>query len=338
MTSADPARLSLLVLGGTSWLGGAVARDALAAGHEVTCLARGEAGTPPSRATWVRADRRAPGAYDEVAGHDWDAVLDVSWQPDLVRSALSALGARARHWVYVSSASVYDDDSTPGCDESASTHEPYPEPGPVDAEAYGPAKVACENACLQLGADRVLLARAGLIVGYGDRSDRMGYWPARAARAGADEPVLVPPLDAPAQVVDVDDLSAWLVWCCESATCGTYNVNGDQTTVRALVEASAGAAGTSPAYVEATDRWLTEQEVQPWSGPESLPMWLPQPDYAGFMTRSNAAAKGAGLRLRPLADSVEAALRWERERGLDRDRQAGLTPSRERELLDRLLR
>ena len=142
---AVPDPIDLLVLGGTSWLGGAVARDALARGHRVTCLARGEAGTPPEGVTWVRADRREPGAYDQVALRDWDAVLDVSWQPEQVRSALAAVAAHARHWLYVSSCSVYSDDATPGTDESAPTHPPYAGTGPADIETYGPAKVACEQ-------------------------------------------------------------------------------------------------------------------------------------------------------------------------------------------------
>jgi hypothetical protein len=68
-------------------------------------------------------------------------------------------------------------------------------------------------------------------------------------------------------------------------------------------------------------------------GPESLPLWLPRQEYAGFMTRRNDAAKRAGLRLRPLRDTVSDALRWEVEQGLDRTRRAGLTPQREAELL-----
>jgi 2'-hydroxyisoflavone reductase len=339
--AAAPEPIDLLVLGGTSWLGGAVARDALARGHRVTCLARGEAGTPPEGVTWVRADRRVPGAYDEVAGSvdgtDWDAVVDVSWQPDQVRSALEAVGPRARHWLYVSSCSAYSDDTTPGTDESAPTHPPYTGSGPADIETYGPAKVACEQACLDaMGADRVLVARAGLIGGYGDRSDRFGYWAARAARAGTGDPVLAPPLAVPTQTIDVDDLAAWLVRAAERATAGIFNAVGEQVTVGDVLAAAAEAAGTQPRYREAGDAWLTEREVAPWSGPESLPLWLPQPEYAGFMTRSNHAARAAGLSLRPVPETVAAALSWERARGLDRDRHAGLKPERETALLAQL--
>jgi 2'-hydroxyisoflavone reductase len=336
MTVGEPssAPLDLLVLGGTSWLGGEVARQALARGHRVTCLARGEAGGPPDGVRWVRADRSAPGAYDEVADRDWDAVVDVSWQPDFVRSALSALAARTRHWVYVSSCSVYSDDSTPDTAEEAPLHPAHEGTGIVDAEVYGPAKVACENAVVEaMGPDASLLARAGLIVGYGDRSDRFGYWPARVAAAADGEPVLVSPQDAATQVIDVEDLASWLLDCAERGTGGAFNALGDVTTVGAVLQACSGAAGRSPRLVEVGHEWLAEQEVAPWSGPESLPLWLPEPEYAGFMTRRNDAAKAAGLRRRPLDRTVADSLRWERELGLARDRRAGLTPEREQGLL-----
>lgn len=326
--------LDLLVLGGTSWLGGEIARQALVRGHRVTCLARGESGTPPEGVRWVRADRGDPTAYDEVRHAVWDGILEVSWQPDQVRSALAALAGTARHWVYVSSASVYRDEDVPGADESAPLHAPHTGTGPVGAADYGPAKVACELATrAALGDEHVLVARAGLIAGYGDRSDRLGYWPARVARAGDSEPVLVPPTTAAMQVIDVVDLARWLVGACEQRTAAVANAVGEQATVADVLEAAGAAAGRTPRFVEADDEWLTGQGVEPWAGEESLPLWLPQPDYAGFMTRRNDAARAAGLQLRPLGDTVAAALAWERESGLDRPRRAGLSERRERELL-----
>jgi len=330
----DRAELDVLVLGGTSWLGGAVARVAAARGHHVTCLARGASGTVPPGVDWVRADRSEAGAYAGVQDRHWDVVVDVSWQPDFVRSALAALADRTDHWVYVSSCSVYSDDSTPDTAEDAPTHPAHRGTGPVDMEQYGLAKVACEEACLQaMGADGALIARAGLIVGYGDRSDRFGYWPARMARAGDGDAVLGPPLDAPAQLIDVEDLALWLVRCGERRIDGVYNAVGDVTDLRQVLEAVSVAGGRGPRWVEVDDSWLVQHEVEPWAGPESLPLWLPRPEYAGFMTRRNTAAQSAGLTLRPLQETVADALRWELECGVTRERKAGLTPGNESRLL-----
>src|SRR4051812_14257220 len=247
----DRTELDVLVLGGTSWLGGAVARVAAARGHHVTCLARGTSGTVPPGVDWVRADRSEAGAYAGVRDRHWDVVVDVSWQPDFVRSALAALADRTDHWVYVSSCSVYSDDRTPDTAEDAPTHPAHAGSGPVDIELYGPAKVACEEACLEaMGRDGVLIARAGLIVGYGDRSDRFGYWPARLAGARDGDAVLVPPLDGSTQVIDVEDLAIWLVRCGERRTGGAYNAVGDVTDLQTVLDVVCAAVGRAPRWVE----------------------------------------------------------------------------------------
>ena len=326
--------LRMLVLGGTSWLGGAVARHALERGHRVTCLARGESGEVPAGAELVVADRWQGDPYAEVR-RSWDAVLEVSWQPELVRAAVEALGAT--HWVYVSSASVYADDTVPNCDESAPRHPGWQGSGVADVEDYGPAKVACEDVVVAGTASHTLV-RPGLIVGYGDRSDRFGYWPARFARvATPEERVLSCRRDASCQVIDAEDLARWLVDCAEDRVGGHFNAVGDPMPLGSVLDLCAEAARTLAVLAPATDAWLAEQGVAPWAGEESLPLWLPQPEYAGFMTRTNQAAKDAGLRLRPLVETAESALRWEEEQGLDRPRRAGLTPARERALLGKLI-
>lgn len=332
-----PPMSTLLVLGGTSWLGGAVARHARDSGQDVTCLARGTSGSVPDGVTWVTGDRDDPAsAYTAVASRDWDAVVDVGRQPVHVRGALDALAGRAGHWAFVSTCSVYADDSTPGQDETAALHEPWVGPDPLALapdEEYGPAKVACERAVLDARPD-ALVARSGLIVGYGDRSDRFGYWPARFARAAGspDDVVLLAPRDHALQVVDVEDLAAWLVRCAADGTGGVANAMSPTCTLGDLYDACAEAVGAVPATVEPRDDWLRAREVAPWMGPESLPLWLPQPVYAGFMRRDVTVAEKLGLTFRPLAESVRSGLAWERERGLDRDRRAGLTPGREAEL------
>lgn len=319
---------SVLVLGGTSWVGGQIAHEAIARGHDVTCLARGESGAAPHGATFIRADRADPRAYDEVSDHAWDIVIDVSRQPGQVRSAVSALGSPATHWTLVSTGSVYADQSGPLTEES-------PVLDPIDGdvagpEHYGEGKVACEEAVRHL--PKHLIVRAGLIGGPGDRSDRLGHYAARFALAGAD-PVLVPGVaDQPMQVLDVRDLARWIVVAAEGGATGTVHGVGERTTVGELVVLSAEAAGFTGVQVVADESWLREHGVEEWSGARSLPLWLPA-SHHGMGLMDDARALAYGLERRSLLDTVAATLDDERERGLDRERKAGLSRTDELELI-----
>jgi nucleoside-diphosphate-sugar epimerase len=325
-------RMQILVLGGTAWVGREITRQALARGHAVTCLARGESGQVADGATLVTADRRESGAYDVLAGREWDAVLDVSWQPGMVRSALAALADQAKHWTYISSVNAYARYDEVRADESTVLNEPT-ELDEATAELYGPAKVACEQACLDAVGDRLVIARAGLIGGPGDGSDRAGYWVARGARDTA-VPVLVPDSpDAPSQVIDVRDLALWLVANAETGATGTFDAVGPTMPLGEFIELSLSIGGHTGEVVAADPDWLLEQGVEEYMGPNSIPMWTHDPAYAGWSARTGAAAMDAGLRHRSRADLITDVLEWERRLGLDRDRKAGLSPAREVELV-----
>jgi nucleoside-diphosphate-sugar epimerase len=327
--------MNLLILGGTAWLGRTIAETAVGRGDDVTCLARGESGPVAAGATLVAADRTDAAAYSALPDREWDAVVEVSWQPGQVGSALAALGDRARHWTYVSSASVYAQHDEAGADESASLL-PATELTLVDRDLYGEAKVTCENLARETVGDRLLVARAGLIGGPGDHTDRTGYWPARAARDPA-APMLVPEnAELSTQVVDVRDLSTWLLDGIAAATTGTYNAVGPVVALGDWIAWSRQAAGHTGPTVPASDRWLLGHEVAEFMGPESLPLWLGDPDWSAFMSRSGAAAAAAGLRHRPRAELIDDVLAWERSQGVGRERRAGLSPRRERELLGEL--
>ncbi|WEK60248.1 MAG: NAD-dependent epimerase/dehydratase family protein [Candidatus Microbacterium colombiense] len=317
----------VLILGGTGWLSGRIARRWVDEGASVTCLARGLRDVPAG-ASLIEGDRDRPGAYDAVA-REWDHVIDISSRADHVAQAITAIGARTQRWTYISSMSVYADDTTAGADESAALHAPAV---PGDAYDYAAEKVAAEQSVATLGA-RARIVRPGLIVGEGDPSDRFGYWAAAFARAGSDA-VLLPPLeDRWVQVIDVDDLADFVV----TTRCDSTPVNaiGDQHPLADVLARVRAAAGHTGATVEGAEDWLVGQGVGYWAGERSLPLWLPA-EMTGFMTRSNAAFHRAGGRLRSIDDTIAAVVADEVARGTGRTRSAGLTRPQEQTLLDTL--
>ncbi|MDQ0893686.1 NAD-dependent epimerase/dehydratase family protein [Agromyces ramosus] len=323
--------MDILILGGTQWLGRELAKEAIRRGHRVTSLARGEAGAVADGSAFVAGDRSQPGAYDLVAESQWDAVIDVTRQPGFARGAAAALADSAVHWTFISSGNVYAAQNEPGADESAELMPPL-ESDESTPETYGEAKSAIERAYREALGDRLLVIRPGLIAGPGDASGRSGYWVARAARD--DEPMLAPDiLDAAVQAIHVDDLVRFALDSIERRLTGAFNAVGDRTTFGEWLERSRMIGGHQGEVVAASPEWLAEQGVAEWSGPESLPLWIIDPEWNAFLDRSNEAAKAAGLQLRPLDQLLTELLEWEREQGLDRERGAGLSAERERELL-----
>ena len=321
----------VLILGGTGWLGGRVATAWLDAGASVTCLARG-ARDAPYGGRLVRADRTAPGAYDEVRTRDWDEVVDVSSRAAHVAAAAGALRESARHFTYVSSVSVYARDDEPGADERAALAGPADPADPGADGDYAGQKSAAEDAVRAAFGHRGAIVRPGLIVGPGDPTDRFGYWPARFALAGA-EPVLVPDEpDARVQVIDVDDLAAFIVAIGRAGFTGAVNAVGASVPLGEVLRLAREASGHTGDLVAASPEALLAHGVGYWAGPRSLPLWLPA-EATGFATRSNATYRLLGGALRPLDETIARTLDDERSRGLDSVRAAGLIRGEEIELI-----
>lgn len=339
--------MRILILGGTAFLSAEIARQALDAGHDVTCLARGTSAAPPAGARWLQADRSSgKTAYAEAvavgqktpgpgaAGWDavgWDAVVDVSRNPEQARDALEALAGSARHWTFISSCSVYADHSVPGAAEDAELLPPLAAGATLTLDNYGEAKSAIEHWTRELAGDKAHICRPGLIGGPGDSTDRYGYWPARFARD--EEPVLIPDIPSdPTQVIDVRDLAAWVLAAANAGITGALNAVGEIVPFAAYLEEARQLTDGEAEVVAIPGEWLAAHGVNYWAGPESLPLWLP-PGQDGFMARSNDAARAAGLQLSPWMDTVRDTLADERRRGLGRERKAGLSPETERRLL-----
>ncbi|HAS32231.1 MAG: reductase [Microbacterium sp.] len=312
-----------LVLGGTAWLGRAIVGELLRTGADVTCLARGESGAVPAGARFVRADRRKTDAYDVVRG-EWDEVIELSSEPDLVEPALTALTDSASHWTLVSTVSVYARNDEPDADESAALVEP------ADLAQYPDAKVHAERHAAGRVGSRLSIVRPGLIVGPGDQSDRFGYWPARLSRRG---PALTPTTEGRfVQVIDARDLAAWIALAARSEHVGVTNAIGEPHPMGDFFRGVSEIAGYDGELVAVDDEALLANDVRYWAGPRSLPLWLPASD-AGFARRSTATFHAVGGATRPIEHTVADVLADERCRGVNRERRSGLTSLEEQAVL-----
>jgi len=303
--------MRLLILGGTQFLGRAIAGYACAMGHDVTCAARGVAGPVPHGARFIRVDRDEPDGLAPLAGKEFDAVVDVSRHPGQVRRAAAALKQRVEHWTFVSTVSVYADSRT--IRQRAAT-APLRAPTAREIEhsteeTYGAAKVACEQAI----GENAFICRAGLIVGPEDPTGRFTYWPTRLDRGGE---VLVPgtPDDA-VQFIDVRDLAQWIVHAAQVRLTGYFDGIGPSYTRGQFLAECADALGSSCTFTWVDRAFLESHDVRRWSGPRALPLWLPLPEYAGFATRDTSPARDSGLTVRPLSETARDTLSWARTAG-----------------------
>jgi 2'-hydroxyisoflavone reductase len=332
--------MSLLVLGGTRFLGLHMTEVALARGHRVTFFNRGRTNTDRFPGVpRITGDRN--GDLGGLAGRSFDAVIDNSgYTPRQVRLAAQMLRASVPHYLFVSTLSVYasfaapnDEGSPLGKIEDETTEK-------VDGQTYGPLKALCETAAREVyGAGNTTVLRPGLIVGPDDNTDRFTYWPARAARGGRFVAPGAP--SDPVQLIDARDLAAFAVESLERRVTGTFNAVSapGRFTIGELVSESVAAAkriaepAAEPQPVWMPAAFLESQQVQPWS---DMPVWVPaSADSAGFAATAMARATVAGLRIRPLAETVEDTLRWHLARPpAEREKlKAGLAPEREAKLL-----
>jgi 2'-hydroxyisoflavone reductase len=329
---------TLLVLGGTMFLGPEIVEAALARGWKVTLFNRGKTNPqlfPDLEKLHGDRDPAKGDGLKSLEGRRWDAVVDTSgYVPRHVQASASLLAPVARQYVFVSTISVYADNSKPGADETAAVgtlKDPAVEK--VDGETYGPLKALCEQAAEKAMPGRTTIVRPGLIVGPNDPSDRFTYWPVRVAKGGE---VLAPgtPQD-PTQFIDVRDLGNWIVLLLEKNRTGVFNATGpkEPLPMGELLASCKRVSGSDAAFTWVPSAFLEAQQVAPWS---DMPVWVPPvDDMAGFARVGIARATAAGLTFRPVDDTVRDTLAWWKTVPEERraKMRAGLGAAREAEVL-----
>ena len=323
--------MKFLMIGGTRFLGRAIVDAALARGHEVTLFNRGQSSPDLySELEHIKGDRNSD--LDLLAGHKWDGVLDTcGYIPRQVRELAAVLKENVDHYTFISSISVYSDNSIVNMDESGPLGTLEDETvEEVNYETYGPLKVLCEKAAAEGMNGRATNVRAGLIVGPNDLSDRFTYWPYRVERGGE---ILAPGRpDAPVQIIDVRDIGLWSVLATERKLAGDFNVTGPDypLTMSKVLETCQEVSGRSATFTWVDDAFLVAKEVGAYV---EMPLWVPAEGNEGFNTVNCQKAIAAGLTFRPLAETVKDTLEWLHTRE-DHQWRGGLKLEREAALLE----
>jgi 2'-hydroxyisoflavone reductase len=332
-TQAAP--LTILILGGTGFIGPHLVRHAVARGHKVSIFTRGrrDGNLPPGIERLVGDrminDTIPEGNLKALEGRRWDVVFDDSaTDPRWVRQSTTVLKDSGQY-MFVSSTGVFLPYLTPHNDENA----PVIVEPPTSTD-YGVRKAQSEQVVMRAFGARGLVVRPGYIVGPGDISDRFSYWPQRFAQGGD---VLVPgkPND-PSQFVDVRDLTEFMVKLVEEKRSGTYNVTGPAQRLawgQFIAETRAAInPDARPVWVDDYG-FLREQKMT-----YAIPWMIPEGENEHHLQINNKKAIAAGLRFRPIAQTVKDTLAtWpERLAALPQGGRPNfrwITPEREREVL-----
>lgn len=319
--AGDVQRKTLLILGGTGFIGPHLTREAQRRGWSVTHFNRGKSSADAVEGVETLVGDRN-GQLDALRGRKWDVMVDdTGYIPKYVKMSAELLAPNVGYCLFVSSISVYASFAKPNDEQSATGTLENPAIEEVTETSYGPMKALCEQYSSAAFKDRIAIVRPGYIVGPLDRSDRFTYWPVRASRGGE---MLAPgtPHD-PIQVIDARDLTRWMMVLVESRRNGCFNADSPPGafTMGRLIAAS---QRQSP-YADTRVTWVPENFLAAHWKPEELdlPPWSPtKGDSAGASLTSVKRALETGLRCRPLEETVRDTLVW--FQSLPPDRQAKL--------------
>jgi 2'-hydroxyisoflavone reductase len=117
----------------------------------------------------------------------------------------------------------------------------------------------------------------------------------------------------------------------ESRQTGVFNASGaeDGLNMGTMLATCREVSSSDARLVWVNEQFLLDNEVQPWS---ELPLWIPAAHNGIFEVRNDKALQ-AGLTFRPLVETVQDTLRWDRGRPPGETLRAGLSRDRERQLL-----
>ncbi len=286
--------MKILFIGGTRFVGLAMAREAIARGHEVSIFHRTEkipVGT--EKATHLIGDRTKD--FTSLQSGNWDAVIDVcGYRPHEIHALYDVLAGRIKKYVFISTVSVYADDIADNLDETAKfvdvsvIDEKDPITVPIDWQTYGPLKVLCE-AAVNEHYENNLIIRPTYVIGPDDYTNRFNFWVKKFIKNEIVELPINPNTNL--QYIDVRDLAKFTLDAIENDRSGAFHVCESSTKFNKIIE-TIKAVTNSKSEIMSVDS----------SDDSKFPLWS-ETDL-GVLSMDPAKAKSAGLVTRALEDSI----------------------------------
>ena len=330
--------MNILLIGGPRFLGYALTEALLTHNHSVTFFNRGKTNPDLFTNKVVKIIGDRDGEISNIGSKKFDAIIDTcGYVPRIVKQSVDYLKNKTTYYVFISSISVYEDSSVPNRDETAQVIEledKETEDIMGSAKNYGGLKVLCERVVQESFGENAIIIRPGLIVGPHDPTNRFTYWPVRIRKGGK----ILAPGDSPfnVQIIDVRDLAEFIVKVIEDKKPDVYNATGPEKPFqfRDFAHQVKKITNSDADFCWATNKWLLQEKVGQWM---EMPLWETSPESQALMESNIRKALTAGLQFRSLEDTVYATLHWYDEiKGDSKTWPAGLGPSKEQELLQKL--
>ena len=332
LSGAEPK--TLLILGGTRFLGPEIVEAAQKSGWKITLFNRGKSnpGLFPDL-EHLQGDRN--GDLKSLEGRAWDAVVDTSgYFPKQVTASATVLLSKSKQYVFISSISVFSDMSEAGRRRVVARRRRSRTrtPDKITEGNYGAPEGRVRAAAEAAMPGRVTNVRPGLIVGPERRqrplhvlarARREGRRGARAERAGGPRPVhrRARPRDLDREVPRHEDRSA-------SSTRREIPSRSGRSSTPARPRAAA--TRSSPGWTRRSSR----RRRSPRGATSRAGSRRPARTRTGTRSR-NAKAVGKGLTFRPLKDTCKDTLAWWKTHPAERQAKlkAGLSAEREAAVL-----
>ena len=314
-SSKKENKLSILILGGTSFLGPHQIKYALKRGHKVSIFTRGKTKPSVNKNVFDKVEHLIGDRENNLSALEnrkWDVVIDNSGRNvEWTKKTAQLLKDNCGFYVYTSSTGVYFPYKTGNIKEDQKVL--LKEPENIENEMlkmeywYGVMKANSEQETIKaFGKERSIIVRPTYMFGPGDKTDRFIHWPIRLAKGGE---ILVPgKTDDPVQYIDVRDVAEFMIRLVENKATGTYNAVGPSTkeTMLEFVTSTKDTFGVNNTIVQIDDYdFLKKHKVY------YLVPWIPIDEYSyGSARINNDFSIKNGLTFRDTKNSIKETHKW----------------------------